>query len=236
MSNIILINKPFRVLSQFQDSENRRTLKDFLPDHPGFYPAGRLDFDSEGLMLLTNSGALQHAIAHPSKKLWKTYWVQVEGAPSEADLAPLRRGIQLKDGLTRPAHVQTIDEPADLWERDPPIRQRKNIPTQWLEIRINEGKNRQVRRMTAAIGFPTLRLIRASIGDWNIERLQPGEFTLTEAPEPKVPTPTRKKASSRTDAPHNHNRRRAPAKRKPQSRLTQNHQSKRAKRAKRAKR
>lgn len=205
MSNIILINKPFRVLSQFQDSENRATLKDFLPDQPGFYPAGRLDYDSEGLVILTNSGALQHAIAHPSRKLWKTYWVQVEGAPGDADLEPLRTGVELKDGVTRPAQARLIDEPAQLWQRDPPIRQRQNIPTQWLELKINEGKNRQVRRMTAAVGYPTLRLVRASIGNWNIGRLQPGDYEMTETPEPKTtqksPTHKRRKGPGSHRAP-----------------------------------
>lgn len=136
-------------------------------------------------MLLTNSGALQHAIAHPSQKLWKTYWVQVEGAPLDSDLEPLRNGVQLKDGMTKPGHAHLIDEPVGIWNREPPIRERKNIPTQWLEIKINEGKNRQVRRMTAAIGFPTLRLVRASIGDWTIGTLQPGDYLVAEAALPQ---------------------------------------------------
>ena len=177
MSKIILLNKPFNVLSQFRDDQGRATLKDYLPNHPGFYPAGRLDYDSEGLMLLTNNGELQHQISHPSQKQPKTYWAQVEGAPTTDDLKPLLEGVSLKDGRCKPALVKIITPPA-LWPRDPPIRQRNKIPDSWLEITITEGRNRQVRRMTAAIGLPTLRLIRAKIGSWSIAGLQPGQFSI----------------------------------------------------------
>jgi 23S rRNA pseudouridine2457 synthase len=178
MSRVILFNKPFGVLSQFTDKGTegsaRPTLSGFI-DQPGFYPAGRLDKDSEGLMVLTDSGALQARIAHPKYKRPKTYLVQVEGRPDANALAALRKGVTLKDGLTRPAKVTKIDPPA-IWDRDPPIRVRKAIPDAWLEITISEGRNRQVRRMTAHVGLPTLRLIRASIGDWDLNDLQSGAW------------------------------------------------------------
>ena len=182
MSRLIVFNKPFDVLCQFTDegqanagaSPLRRTLADFI-DAPGVYPAGRLDRDSEGLLLLTDDGRLQARIADPRFKLPKTYLAQVEGEPDETALASLRRGVTLKDGPTRPAEVERIDDPA-LWPRDPPVRFRKTVPDCWLSLTLREGRNRQVRRMTAAVGHPTLRLVRWRIGDWTLDGLQPGEW------------------------------------------------------------
>lgn len=177
MSRVLLFNKPFDVLSQFTDSADRSTLRNFLP-HPqcdGFYPAGRLDQDSEGLLILTDDGALQHRITHPALKMPKVYWVQVEGEYQETALENLRTGVVLKDGPTSPAKARFIDPP-NVWPRVPPIRSRAHIPTHWLEISITEGRNRQVRRMTAAVGLPTLRLIRMQIGSWKLGDMQPGEY------------------------------------------------------------
>jgi 23S rRNA pseudouridine2457 synthase len=182
MARLILFNKPFGVLSQFTDrgSETARsTLSDFIAIK-GVYPAGRLDRDSEGLLLLCDDGRLQARIADPRFKLPKTYLVQVEGNPQEQDLECLRKGVRLKDGMTLPAQAEAIDAP-DLWPRDPPIRQRKAIPDSWLAITIREGRNRQVRRMTAAVGLPTLRLVRWSIGDWSVTGIAPGQFIETSA-------------------------------------------------------
>ncbi len=177
MAQILLFNKPFQVLSQFSPSVNKQTLADFI-DVPGVYAAGRLDFDSEGLMVLTDDGALQAKISDPCHKRSKIYLAQVEGIPEPSVLQALAAGIDLKDGPTRPAKVAQIDEPAWLWPRNPPIRVRRNIPTQWLQLEIHEGRNRQVRRMTAAVGHPTLRLVRIGIGDWSLGELLPGEYRL----------------------------------------------------------
>lgn len=177
MSRVLLFNKPFGVICQFSADGLHPTLADYIPV-PAFYPAGRLDTDSEGLLVLTDDGQLQHRITDPKHKLPKTYWVQVEGVPDEGALNRLRSGVSLKDGMTMPAGANLMDEPPGLWSRNPPVRERKAIPTRWLELTIREGKNRQVRRMTAAVGFPTLRLIRYRIGEWTLDGLEPEKWRL----------------------------------------------------------
>lgn len=172
---LILFNKPYGVICQFSSDGMHPTLKDYLAI-PGIYPAGRLDTDSEGLLILTDDGKLQHKISHPRHKEAKTYWAQVEGTPTQVALGQLRKGVDLGDFVTQPAMAKIIHEPPGLWPRTPPIRFRKDIPTNWLEITIHEGKNRQVRRMTAKVGFPTLRLIRCRIGEWELDDLAPGQW------------------------------------------------------------
>ncbi len=192
MTRLIRFNKPFDVLPQFTDQGTegspRRTLSEFI-DAPGLYPAGRLDRDSEGLMLLTDDGRLQAWISDPKHKMEKTYWVQVEGTPDATAIAALCKGVDLKDGRTKPAKARLIDEPAELWARTPPIRVRKSVPDSWIELKITEGKNRQVRRMTAAVGHPTLRLIRAAIGAWTLDGLVQSAWEDVEPP--RIPAPAK---------------------------------------------
>ena len=187
MARVILFNKPFQVLSQFTDEQGRKTLADYL-SAPGFRAAGRLDYDSEGLLLLTDDGALQQHIANPRHKRWKTYLVQVEGLVTDEALAHLRTGVELKDGPSLPARAKHIPPPL-LWPREPPVRERKSVPDSWLELSIREGRNRQVRRMTAAVGYPTLRLVRIQVGDWSLEELLPGEHRQLDI---HMPQPTGK--------------------------------------------
>lgn len=179
MSRLLLFNKPYGVLAQFTDDAGRATLADYI-DVPGVYAAGRLDRDSEGLLALTDDGRLQQRIADPQHAMSKTYWVQVEGEPSEAALQALRDGVTLRDGPTRPAKVKRIEQPHALWPREPPVRYRKRVPTAWLALTLREGRNRQVRRMTAAVGHPTLRLIRYRVGSWTLDGLAPGAWREVE--------------------------------------------------------
>jgi 23S rRNA pseudouridine2457 synthase len=177
---VVLFNKPYGVICQFSPAGEKRTLKDFVP-HRDVYPVGRLDTDSEGLLLLTNDGALQNEVSHPDRKWPKSYWVQVENSPNETALARLRNGVNLKEFVSAPAAVNEIAEPAELWTRSPPIRTRRNIPTCWLDITLTEGKNRQIRKMTAAVGLPTLRLIRYRIGPWTLSGLASGSYRVLPA-------------------------------------------------------
>lgn len=182
MTQVILFNKPFQVLCQFSPHEGKTTLKQFI-SREGFYPCGRLDYDSEGLLILSDNGSLQSLISQPKHKMAKTYVVQVEGQISVDAVETLSRGVLLKDGMTRPAQCRIIEEPTWVWARTPPIRERKQIPTSWISITITEGKNRQVRRMTAAVGYPTLRLIRYQIGPWTLDNLAPGQWRNADLPK-----------------------------------------------------
>jgi 23S rRNA pseudouridine2457 synthase len=182
MAKLILFNKPYDVLCQFTDTKGRPTLADYLPIKD-VYAAGRLDRDSEGLVVLTDDGKWQHRIADPGHKLAKTYWVQVEGLPDQEALDRLEQGVMLNDGKTRPAKARSTEQPPGLWPRDPPIRLRKTVPDCWLEIRLTEGRNRQVRRMTAAVGHPTLRLIRYAVGEWTLDGLAPGKWREIAPPD-----------------------------------------------------
>jgi len=207
---VIIFNKPFNVLCQFSRHENKSVLKDFIPV-TDVYPAGRLDYNSEGLLVLTDHGPLQHRISHPESKLPKTYWVQLEGEILAPALNRLRQGVTLKEGKTRPATATLMASAPPVPERNPPIRQRKHLPTSWIELTIQEGKNRQVRRMTAAVGFPTLRLIRKSVGPWDIEGLAPGDWREVGIPpelQVQMNPATRERSSpelqARTRAKHAH--------------------------------
>ncbi len=211
MAKIVLFNKPFQVLCQFTDPEGRNTLAKFIRQ-PGLYAAGRLDYDSEGLLLLTDDGKLQQQVCDPKFKLEKTYWVQLEGAITDAAIDRLAKGVVLKDGMTRPAKCRRI-EPSALWPRVPPIRQRQNDITGWIELKIREGRNRQVRRMTAAVGFPTLRLVRVAIGSWTLESLQPGQ-SRTEQVHLAATTDTPQKPQSRHPGSRPQNKKQRPGSRR----------------------
>ncbi|VAW60540.1 Ribosomal large subunit pseudouridine synthase E [hydrothermal vent metagenome] len=178
MAQLILFNKPYGVICQFTPHEKHPGLADYISIKE-IYPAGRLDHDSEGLLLLTGNGKLQHKISDPKNKMLKTYWVQLDKQVTEQAIEQLQKGVMLKDGLTKPAKARIISEPENLWPRDPPVRYRKNIPTSWIELGISEGRNRQVRRMTAAVGFPTLRLVRYRIGEWTLQGIEPGEILIS---------------------------------------------------------
>ncbi|MEO5692360.1 MAG: pseudouridine synthase [Usitatibacter sp.] len=184
MSRVLVFNKPHGVICQFTSEGGHRSIKDFVPV-PSVYPAGRLDTDSEGLVILTDEGRLQAAVSNPRHKMSKSYWVQVEGEPTQEAMAKLRSGVTLNDGPTLPAGARIISEPESLWERDPPIRMRFAIPTKWIELELTEGRNRQVRRMTAAVGLPTLRLIRHRVGPWSLEDLAPGQWRDVPVPTPE---------------------------------------------------
>jgi len=195
VSKLLLFNKPFHVLSQFTDSEARKTLSEFI-QVKGVYPAGRLDYDSEGLLLLTDDGQLQALISNPKYKLNKTYWAQVEGTATEAQCLELIEGVSLKDGPASAVSCRLMDPP-NLWPRVPPIRERQSVADSWIELTINEGRNRQVRRMTAAVGLPTLRLVRAAIGDWKVTDISPGEFLVETVATPAVKKPVSKRPTSK---------------------------------------
>jgi len=207
VSKLLLFNKPFHVLSQFTDSEARKTLSEFI-QIKGVYPAGRLDYDSEGLLLLTDDGQLQAQISNPKYKLNKTYWAQVEGAATEAHCLELIQGVDLKDGPASAVSCRLMDSPS-LWPRVPPIRERQNVADSWIELTINEGRNRQVRRMTAAVGLPTLRLVRAAIGDWKVTDILPGEYRSET-----VETPAARKSQPKRHANKKPSNKRPPAKRR----------------------
>ncbi len=191
---VLLLNKPHGVLPKFTDDQGRPTLADFV-EVPGVYAAGRLDRDSEGLMVLTDDGGLQHQLTHPRFSKEKSYWVQVERIPDTEALEALRSGVLVKGARTRPARVRRIDPPPDLWERDPPVRFRKSVPTAWLELTLTEGRNRQVRRMTAAVGHPTLRLVRWRVGPFTLEDLGPGQWREVSLPTPRTSRPRRRRGS-----------------------------------------
>ncbi len=207
MSKLVLFNKPFNVLSQFTDDNGRKTLADYI-DIKAVYAAGRLDYDSEGLLLLTDDGQLQAQISSPKFKLNKTYWVQVEGQVSEVDCNKLLAGVELKDGMAKAVSCRPIDEPS-LWPRVPPIRQRRTVTDSWMEIVINEGRNRQVRRMTAVVGLPTLRLVRAAIGDWTLDNIELGEYLVETVHMPASKKTAKRPAANKTKRkPNKHARRR----------------------------